>query len=384
MNILSRFLVVISALSILSGSADAKRHKQQTNAPAAGAPATDGRQVIAVPPPQETALFLAGMPVPKNSVLFPLTQNPAWTAHAAVYEKAFAKLNRNKLSKLHAWQNSYLPESKASIPVAYYMFSGPDFLYVDQFFPNASVYIMCGKESMGPPPDPLRITDMAGALRNLENAMKSSLSTTYFITQDMKIALESQNLRGVLPILYVFLARSDKSIRDVTFGSLGSGGFHTSAPGIGGTPGVRIVFTDNGSRREQTLFYFTTDISDGGISSNSSFMNFCRQYGVGASFLKSSSYLMFEDGFSRVRDFILDHSNIIVQDDSGIPLRYFNRAKWNLRFFGSYVGPINLFKQHYQRELADLYEKSNPPPFGIGLGYQWDYRKSNLIVATRQ
>jgi hypothetical protein len=92
---------------------------------------------------------------------------------------------------------------------------------------------------------------------------------------------------------------------------------------------------------------------------------------------------MFEDGFSRVRDFLLSHSRLIVQDDSGIPIRYFEREKWSLRFFGTYVGPIELFKQHYQPKLTELFQQSNPPEFGIGFGYQWDYRKSNLIVAQR-
>jgi hypothetical protein len=92
---------------------------------------------------------------------------------------------------------------------------------------------------------------------------------------------------------------------------------------------------------------------------------------------------MFEDGFSRVREFLLGHSQMIVQDDSGIPIRYFSPDKWNLRLFGTYVGPIELFKQHYQPRLAELYAQSNPPEFGIGFGYQWNYHKSNLIVATR-
>ena len=37
--------------------------------------------------------------------------------------------------------------------------------------------------------------------------MKSSLSTTYFITKDMKVDLHEQNLNGVLPILYTCIAR---------------------------------------------------------------------------------------------------------------------------------------------------------------------------------
>jgi hypothetical protein len=379
---LIQLATIIALILAATFTADARRRtepqKGQAPAPAPPPPA------IAVPPPNDTARFLAGMPISANSPLAPLTRDPAWQEHSGYFEKAFAKLYTKQLLKLHTLQDAYLPETKEPVPVAFYMFSGPDFLYVDQFFPNASVYILCGKESMGPPPDPLRIADLGSALGNLENAMKSSLATSYFITQEMKVDLQQQHLNGTLPILYVFLARADKTINEVSFISLDSGGgVRQSAPGRGGTPGVRINYTDNHSGRHQTLFYFTTDISDGGIGSNPGFMNFCSHYGVGNSFLKSSSYLMFEEGFNRVRNFILDHSNIIVQDDSGIPMSHFNRGKWNLRLFGTYQGPIELFKQHYQPQLRELFEQTNPPPLTIGFGYQWNYTKSNLIVATR-
>ena len=61
---------------------------------------------------------------------------------------------------------------------------------------------------------------------------------------------------------------------------------------------------------------------------------------------------MFENGFATIRNFILEHSNRIVQDDSGIPVAYFDPNKWNLRLFGAYLGPIDLFKQHHQPRLA--------------------------------
>jgi len=337
--------------------------------------------------PNDIARFLAGMPVPENSPLAPLTRDPAWQEHSAFFEKEFTKLNLRELQKLHAWEETYLRETTQSVPVAFYMFSGPDFLYVDQFFPRASVYVLCGKESMGPPPDPLRIANLSGALGNLENAMKSSLATTYFITKDMKIDLQQQNLNGVLPILYVFLARADKSIRNVTFGSLSSNGaFQESAPGKkgGSIPGVRINYTDNQSGDSQTLYYFTTDISDGGIKSNPGFLKFCERFGTGSSFLKSSSYLMFGEGFATIRNFILEHSTKIVQDDSGIPLAYFNPGKWNLRLFGNYLGPIEIFKQHYQPKLQELFAQSGPPLLDFGFGYRWNYKEANLMVAERK
>ena len=337
--------------------------------------------------PNDVARFLAGMPVPENSPLAPLTRNPAWQAHAAFFEEQFSKLNLRQLEKLHAWQQTFLPESLQPIPVAFYMFSGPDFLYVDQIFPNAAVYVLCGKEAMGPPPDPLRIANLSGALGNLENAMKSSLSTTYFITKDMKVDLHEQNLNGVLPILYAFIARANKSITNVTFGSLSSGGvFEEAAPGKkrGSISGVRIRYTDSQSGNAQTLYYFTTDVSDGGIKASPGFLKFCQRLGTGASLLKSPSYLLFENGFATIRNFILDHSNIIVQDDSGIPLDYFEPNKWNLRLFGVYLGPIDVFKQHYQVRLHELFEQGNPPPLEFGFGYRWNYKEANLIVATRK
>src|SRR5262245_19876848 len=244
--------------------------------------------------PNDVARFLAGMPVPENSPLAPLMRDPAWQAHAGFFEEQFSKVNLRQLQKLHGWQQTSFPESLAPFPVVFYMFSGPDFLYVDQFFPRAAVYVLCGKEALGPPPDPLRITNLSSALGNLENAMKSSLNTTYFITKDMKVDLHEQNLNGVLPILYTCIARADKSIANVSFGSLNSGGgFEEAAPGRkgGSTSGVRIRYTDNQSGIAQALFYFSTDISDGGIKAAPGFLKFCQRLGTGASFLKSPSYL---------------------------------------------------------------------------------------------
>lgn len=380
-----RLVLLGIACSILATSAEARKKKRkEAPEPAPAAQTAPAPQLPPLPPANDTALLLAGMPVPKNSPLAGLMNDPAWLEHSAFFEKAFGKLNTKQLHKLHTWQANYLPESLEEIPVAYYMFSGPDFLYVDQFFPKASVYILCGQESMGPPPDPLRIANLTAAFQNIENAMNSSLRYSFFITKDMKVDLQQQQLNGTLPILYVYLARAGKTIRDVNYGSLDSGGnFRQGAPGRGETPGVRINYTDNRSGQNQTVFYFTTDLSDGGISAKPGFMKFCGKHGVGASILKSSSYLMFEGGFTRVRNFVLDHSRIIVQDDAGVPLSGFNRNKWSIRLFGTYLGPIEIFKQHYQPKLKELFQESNPPPMGFNYGYRWNWKESHLIVATR-
>ncbi len=147
---------------------------------------------------------------------------------------------------------------------------------------------------------------------------------------------------------------------------------------------MRISFTAAPGAGTQTLYYFTTDLSNDGIRSGPGFLKFCAAHGTGASLLKSASYLMFEHGFSTVRDFLLEHSKAIVQDDSGIPISAFDPQKWKLRFFGNYAGPIDLFKQYYQPQLQGLYQQSNPAPLSFGIGYRWSPRQSTLIVATRR
>jgi len=98
--------------------------------------------------------------------------------------------------------------------------------------------------------------------------------------------------------------------------------------------------------------------------------------------LKSASYLMFENGFEGVRKFLLANSKVIVQDDSGIPVAAFDPARWQLRLFGSYSGPIDIFKQHFQPQLQALYQQTHPGPLTFGIGYRWSPTQSTLIVAT--
>ena len=338
----------------------------------------------------DTARFLAGMPVSEDSSLVLLEQAPAWRKHAAVFDEAWAKLSARQFAGIREWEVNYLADATQPLPVVFYMFSGPDFLYANQFFPNAATYILAGTEPIGPMPDVTRFSGAAldAVLGNLQKSLNSVLSFSFFITKDMKTDLGREELKGTLPIFYVFLARAGKTITSVDFVTLDRNGQpHSATPnekGKGLTPGVRISFNSGPDTPAQTLYYYTTDLSNDGIRSQPGFLKFCASQGAGASLLKSASYLMFENGFTTVREFLLEHSKAIVQDDSGIPVTAFAQDKWLLRFFGSYTGPIEIFKKYYQPQLQQLYQQSNPAPLSFGIGYRWSPRQSTLIVATRR
>jgi len=89
------------------------------------------------------------------------------------------------------------------------------------------------------------------------------------------------------------------------------------------------------------------------------------------------------DNFSTFRDFILNQSPAILQDDTGIPFRNFNK-NWDFKLFGMYTKPISMFSYRYQNDLDSFYKKSNPIPLGFGLGYNFKNQNSALIFAQKK
>ena len=138
----------------------------------------------------------------------------------------------------------------------------------------------------------------------------------------------------------------------------------------------------NSTGRQQTLYYFSTDLSDDGIKREPGFMKFCEIQAPGLTLLKAASYLMHRSRFPTVRDFLLRCSKVIVQDDSGIPRKFFDDSKWNIRYCGKYAGPIRSFKKYWQPDLAKGYAGGTPDPLGFGFGYEWRPNRSSLIIAT--
>jgi len=83
--------------------------------------------------------------------------------------------------------------------------------------------------------------------------------------------------------------------------------------------------------------------------------------------------------FAGVRKLLLNNSATILQDDSGIPLTYFEATKWRVQAFGHYAGPISMFANFYQPRMAELFQSASPLEFGIG--YRWRKNESNLLLA---
>jgi len=105
--------------------------------------------------------------------------------------------------------------------------------------------------------------------------------------------------------------------------------------------------------------------------------------------IKSASYLMHKEGireparFTQIRSLILSHSDFVVQDDSGVPLRLFARDTWKLQFHGRYEAPTPEFAKHLQKDLKVEMQRNSTGRLPFSYGYAYKQGESNLMTAQR-
>jgi hypothetical protein len=341
----------------------------------------------------DTARFLAGLAPSSDSRLSALAKDPAWLSHARYFDSIFARAESAELSKVREFSKKYLTDKHDTM---LYMFSGPDFLYATSFFPNASTYVLAGLEPVGEIPDLTALGPWAinGELRTLELSTSSLFNFSFFITQNMKTQLREGPVYGTLPILYVFLARTGKTIHELNLGRLDEqGNFQiaddpaatdvntkklVTGPPHSAAPGVKIVFSD-GTKPKQTLYYFSINLADGSIE-RSRFSDFLAKLGPADSLIKSASYLLHKAHFTSVRKLLLTHSATILQDDSGIPLGYFEAKEWRLQAFVHYAGPIPISQASISPEWRSCFREH----VRSNLGLATDGARTSRISSLRK
>ncbi len=393
----SLFPALLALLAACSGPADTKT--EQPAAPAVAVPDTVAAPPAPAPEPavpdtsaaHNVASYLAGQPVSRNSDLQNLESQPAWQAYATDADKSWEKYHATRTVKIEAWAAQELDSVRAVSPTVFYPFSGPDFLNVTTMFPTSQTYVLLGLEPVGTVPARATLEDPK-LLAALKESLWSVLSFSFFRTNSMAVNLKSVELDGALPLMMLFAARTNHQIEAVRYVQLTPEGQLTEAdsatirkPGPKTVPGVEMKLrTQNG--QPKTVLYFSVDISDWKLGqTQDAALKYVRTLGPLTTYVKSATYLMHKTYFSKVRNLVLERSNYVLQDDSGIAMKYFPAADWQFTYYGTYKRPINLFAKQYQPELTAAYtDKAHPPrPLPFGTGYNWRENDSNLLLARR-
>jgi hypothetical protein len=308
-------------------------------------------------------------------------QRVAWNYYSRATASDWKRVKAQYLDRIDVWRKVSL----ASVPaggVAFYPFSGPDAATVLMFFPEARDYIMVGLEPAG-------CVQASGAdypadyWPNLRRSLQSVVAMGFFKTDDMRKDF-TEGVDGVLPALLFMVARSGFTVTDVKPVGINAAGALIAA-GEGVKPearGVSIRFTDaRGGAR--TLTYFALNLQDSALKRKPGSVKYLSGLPAPNTLVKSASYLMHKKYFSTVRGVILDRSKVVVEDDSGIPYHYFDKAVWDVQLYGHYTKPIEMFTPWYQEDLKTAFG-SNAQPLEFGIGYKYRPSSSTLILAKRK
>jgi hypothetical protein len=330
------------------------------------------------------ARFIAGLPALVKSPLDTFYKTLAWKKYAKESVESWKKFN-NYTKSIKQWSKTEINPSVDSIKTLFYPFSGPDFLFADMIFPKVEKIVMIGLESPGSIPQfDMSLMDSLHKVFNLYNtAIEDVINLSFFKTKNMKDELSNKTINGTTPILMLFLANSGKLILEVNPKNLNNEGKLVNVrKGSLNYSTVEIKYKNPGDSIIRTIYYLSTNLADPALQSNKPFRLFLKNIDNNCvSFVKSASYLMHKSYFSIIRKTILNKSAFILQDDSGIAFKYYDRTQWNIQLYGIYQQPIDLFKEFYENDLNEAYQESQSKPLNFKMGYN---SKANLLFAIKK
>lgn len=336
--------------------------------------------------------FLGGLPGTPGSPFAGLESQPAWRAHSLELDREWSQVQAVAIPAMSQFQTQELSGAGIGNSVVFYPFSGPDALFINVFFPRSPTYVMVGLEPPGtlPAPDQFTRKDLGRYLAEVRSTVYSELHRSFFITRQMDKQFRGQVSDGLLPTILHLLVRTQHAIIGHRYVSLDREGRLVAQPSGEGTPaetggnnGVEIDFHADADRSFHRLFYFSVDLSDARLRENAPFLRFLSNLGGMTTYLKATSYLPHQRGFSILRRQLLSGSAAILQDDSGVPYRFFDTANWRVQLYGDYNRPYGSFRRLQQPDLKRAYETLTPKRLRFHIGYGFSRIPSNLLLAVR-
>lgn len=266
-----------------------------------------------------------------------------------------------------------------------YPFSGIDVLNLFSFFPSAEQYILFGLEDPGYPSNYSQLTEKEKQTfrKGILSLSEHLAGRNYFTYRKMKEETKKRELNGAYPVFVAFLSRMGKTIIDSNEETI-------KGPDIT-YKGFTMHLFDPNLKRSQKLTYFKIFLTGKEGVPGDGITEYFGNLGPKAVFTKSAEYLFHGEKRSLFRDLILKDTELVVQDESGFPIRFFPKETWIRKILGRYEKSWNLsgaVTPEAQKELKELSEEANndplPFPFGYGVLGTKDNKQSAVLIFQKK
>lgn len=96
---------------------------------------------------------------------------------------------------------------------------------------------------------------------------------------------------------------------------------------------------------------------------------------------KAASYLLWREAFSNVRDWLLENSDVMVSDSTGIPPRHWTARGCTVDAFGRFDKSFLGTWEPYQEELRKLFATAGRVPMRFGYPDGSEKKQNHLLIA---
>lgn len=287
------------------------------------------------------------------------------------------RLCQDSLGHVSKWSEKHLKQYIEKYDTLFYPFGGPDISYAISFFPHAKRYILVGLEPLGDFNQLETNLNADETFDSIRAAFSHYLRKGYFITSEMLTQLSDKNIKGGLSLILLALSKLGFDILKIKNCCIDDNGNIVESDSKG-VKCLKVVCQKSNQKKE--IYYVRTDLinDSAGLPCLQKFVNKFEF----STLIKSASYALHDQNFSKIRSFILDNTNCILQDDTGIPFNFF-RQNWDIHIFGTYTKPtLPVFRSFKQNSLSEYYSKYKAEPIPFPIGYGYIKRTPNLIFTV--
>jgi hypothetical protein len=386
------FLILAFGFCAFCNSAKNNKTSLPAQAESQPAPAQEKPEIPVDAVHDDIAKFISGIPT-SSPQLNVFQETDAWKNFAAFMESSWADLEKKRLKPMRDWAVSELSEADKNTKVLFYPFGGPDFLTAYLLFPNAETYVLLGLEFVGKLPtfETRTAPHVEAYLENVKWSLSDFFQKSYFITHDMDETLQDNKVDGILPLICLFLKKAGASIVEIKRlefddeGQLQEGPYETTKKKFRRPYGFRLAFMTNAASELKNIYYFSCDLADERFTKESKLYAWLEKMGRVTTYIKSASYLPHYRTFANIRNMILAQSAYILEDDTGVPYRYFTDKEWEVQLYGQYAKPVKDFAGVEQRDLKAAYkDKTRIKKLPFHLGYHWGSNLDAILYIKRK
>jgi hypothetical protein len=292
-----------------------------------------------------------------------------------------------------------------------YPFGGGDMMMALTAFPHQTVYTTLSLELAGDPRRIKTLTDKKTLEQSLANIDQAA--TTTLLSNNSKSVnlskIQKGDLPGQLSMHLMGLALHDYEPVSVRFFRIQDDGtLHyyslaevTAMEGQTATKlranwqspdfspafaNVEVQFVPKGQPAATRLIHrhIAADIGNEGLKKTPGVLKHLEAKGHVAVLVKAASYLLWNDNYSSIRDYLTGHLDFMLSDSTGVPLRFCKKAGLTLETYGGFEKTFLGTGGSNGQELAALFAaQKRKLPFRFGYPDGSDKKLAHMMVTRR-